>query len=438
MDLFSDLLGALLVDASSIFFTDIGLPRWLVILLSDGAGGGIQTLSTFIPPIALIYLCLSFMEDSGYMARVAFVMDRFCRKIGLPGKAFIPLIVGFGCTVPAVLSTRTLEDEKDRKITMLIVPFISCGARLPVYAVFISVFFRHNAAFMLSLLHLIGIAVAICSAIILKRTVLKGEPDEFVMELPPYHVPTAEGILYHTWHRLKDFVIRAGKLIITAVIIVRFLSGLNSPSEGKDNQSDNIVQKTGKIIQPVFAPMGISQDNWPAAIALVSGIFSKESVIGTLNSIYLGIDSENENQKKSDSDMFCEIRKAIIKFLKYFAFQHQDIEDSGSQIVRDNDANSGIAKYFKSPLAAFAYMIFVLLYTPCIAVIAVIQREAGTKWAVFSVVYQTLLAYTLSVIVFQTGKLMAVNNIPIVFCLLLLGCAIFLAVEFNKRPLKNS
>ncbi len=251
IDFFDLLFGALLVDGLGEVMTGLGAPDWLRVFIADGAGGGIQTVATFIPVIGFLFLFLSFLEDSGYMARAAFVIDRLMRALGLPGKSFVPLIVGFGCNVPAVMATRTLENPRDRLMTMAMTPFMSCGARLPVYALFAAAFFPVGGQNMVFLLYLIGVVVAVLTATALKTTLLPGAGSHFIMELPSYHLPTLKGLLLHTWERLKGFILKAGKIIV-----------------------------------PAFAPIGLKEDNWPAAVGVFTGILAKEAVVGTLDTLY--------------------------------------------------------------------------------------------------------------------------------------------------------
>ena len=228
IDFFDQFAGVLLVDGFAEVLGSMGAPEWLSVLLANGIGGGLQTVATFIPVIGFLYLFLSVLEDSGYMARAAFVMDRFMRWVGLPGKSFVPLIVGFGCNVPAIMATRTLEHRRDRLMTIAMAPFMSCGARLPVYVLFAAAFFPSGAQNVVFGLYLIGIAVAVVTGLMLKNSILKGEATPFIMELPPYHLPTLKGILIHTWDRLKSFMFRAGRVIVPMVLVLNFLNAVGT------------------------------------------------------------------------------------------------------------------------------------------------------------------------------------------------------------------
>lgn len=351
------IFGAVLVDGLGGWLTTVGAPFWLNVLLANGLGGGIQTVATFIPPIFFMFLCLSLLEESGYMARAAFVMDRSLRAVGLPGKAFIPMLVGFGCNVPGILAARTLENERDRTLTVLLNPFMSCGARLPVYALFAGIFFPQTGGAVIFALYLTGILLAVVSGLLFRRTILKGEASTFVMELPPYHLPRLGAIFYHTWERLREFILRAGKIIMILVVVLSLLWSIGTDGSFGNQESENsLLSAASRVITPVFHPMGITDDNWPATLGLVTGIFGKELVVGTLNTFY-GADG--------------------------------------------GDPEAGMLAAFDGKAGAFAYLLFILIYAPCVAAIAAIQRETGWKWMAFSVGYLTALAWVCSTLFYQ-------------------------------------
>ncbi len=391
IDFFDALSGTIFVDGFSELLHLFHAPSWIIVFLAQGIGGGIQTISTFIPPVFFMFLSLSILEDSGYMSRAAFVMDKFMRVIGLPGKAFIPMLVGFGCNVPAILATRTLENRKDRLLTILINPFMSCGARLPVYALFASTFFGKDGGKIIFALYMSGIALAIFSGLLFKRTIFKGETSTFVMELPPYHIPTFNGIMMHTWQRLKEFVIRAGQIIILFIVILTFLSSLGvDGSIDKANLNDSVLSHIGKKITPVLQPIGIEQDNWPATVGLITGIFAKETVVGTLNSLYANEVVEEEDESLHFWD---DIASAFALIPEGFRPSEDEEIDQGFKSV--------IYAKFKGKNNAFAYLLFVLIYMPCVGVVAAIYREVGARWATFSVLYLTILAWIVATIYYQ-------------------------------------
>ena len=262
IDFFDILVGGVLVDGLSEFLASIGTPDWLRVFLANGIGGGLQTVSTFIPVVFFLYLFLAVLEDSGYMARAAFVMDRLMRALGLPGKAFVPLIVGFGCNVPAIMATRTMDRASDRIITVMMAPFMSCGARLPVYVLFATAFFPTNGQNLVFALYVIGIAAAVLTGFLLKNTVLPGSAAHFVMEIPPYHIPTLKGVMLRTWERVSGFTVRAGQAIIVIVACLTFLNSLGTDgSFGNEDSDKSVLSSIGRTIVPVLEPMGVEEEN---------------------------------------------------------------------------------------------------------------------------------------------------------------------------------
>ena len=302
IDFFDIFVGTILVDGFGELLAAVESPEWLTTIVAGGIGGGIQTIATFIPPIGFMFLCLCFLEDSGYMARAAFVMDRFMRVIGLPGKSFVPMLVGFGCNVPAIMATRTLENQRDRTLTIMMNPFMSCGARLPVYALFAAVFFPVGGQNLVFGLYLLGIGFAVVTGLVLKSTLLKGEITPFVMELPPYHMPTFRGVIPRAWDRLKTFIFRAGKIIIPVVVVLSFLNAMGTDgSFSNEDSSNSVLSAIGKTITPVFAPMGLSQENWPATVGIFTGVFAKEAVVGTLDAMYTQIGNAEAEQAEVEA-----------------------------------------------------------------------------------------------------------------------------------------
>ncbi|WP_294983617.1 ferrous iron transport protein B [uncultured Fibrobacter sp.] len=305
IDFFDVLFGAIFVDGLGYLLGDVlGCPSFVTAVLADGIGAGIQTVSTFIPVIFFMFLCLSFLEDSGYMARAAFVADRFMRFLGLPGRAFVPMMVGFGCGVPGIMGSRVLESKRERFLTIFLVPFMSCGARLPVYALFAAAFFGKMAGTVVFLLYLAGVLFAIAYGLFLKKSLFQGQASNFVMELPPYHLPKFKSLMIHCWQRLRDYIWRAGKVITLAVAVLGFLNSFgivekavdeNAPANepagfeftaGNGDSENSLLSVIGKAITPVFEPFGVEKENWPASVSLFTGLLAKEAVIGTMNSLY--------------------------------------------------------------------------------------------------------------------------------------------------------
>lgn len=433
IDFFDILFGGIFVDGFGTLLTNLGAPEWLKVILADGIGGGIQTVSTFIPPIFFLFFFLAILEDSGYMARAAFVMDRMMRALGLPGKAFVPLLVGFGCGVPAIMATRTMDRAVDRIVTILMAPFMSCGARLPVYVLFATAFFPTNGQNLVFGIYLVGILAAILTGFLIKRFVLPGEAAAFVMEIPPYHLPTVKGVMMRTWDRLKAFVNRAGRVIVVIVAVLSFLNSWGTDgSFGNEDTDHSVLSEIGQTIAPVLSPMGVTQENWPAAVGIFTGILAKEAVVGTMNSLYDAM-ARTENakaagsadegaaaaQEEEDSGwslaaILAEAGTSIVDNLKDMtgAFADPlgvsvgDLSDTEAAAEEQGVAVDSIAvmqKLFGSQLAAFAYLMMVLLYMPCVAAIAAVYREAGAAWTLFLAAWTTVLGYSAATIVYRVG-----------------------------------
>ncbi|RBO52290.1 ferrous iron transporter B [Rhodovulum sp. BSW8] len=420
IDFFDILAGTLLVDWPTEALGNIGAPDWLIAVLPGGVGAGIQTVATFIPVIGFLFLFLTFLEDSGYMARAAFVMDRSMRAIGLPGKSFIPMILGFGCTVPAVMATRTLDNRRDRLMTVMMAPFMSCGARLPVYALFAAAFFPVGGQNIVFLLYVIGILAAILTGLVLKNTLLRGTTSPLIMELPPYHIPTLKSVLRTSWDRLKAFLFKAGKMIVAVVVVLGFLNSLGTDgSFGNEDSDQSVLSSIGKAITPVVEPMGIHEENWPATVGLFTGIFAKEAVVGTLNALYGQMAAEDEGGEEDPFSVMAGIGEALASIPANIADAAGSLADPLGLNIGDVDdqalaaeeqgVSSGIfgamAARFDGTAAAMAYLLVILLYAPCVAATSAIWRETGTKWTLFAVSWTTGLAYGTGVITYQSSRL---------------------------------
>lgn len=347
------------------FLTFIGVSPWVYGLVVDGILGGIGSVLGFLPEITILFIVLSILEDTGYMARAAFIMDRVLRRFGLSGKSFIPMIIGFGCTVPALMATRTLENEKDRRLTMMIIPFMSCSARFPIYAVFAAALFTNQQALAVYSMYLLGILVAILSGIFLKRFVTKGSASSFIMELPEYHRPTVRNLFLHTWDKVRGFIVKAGTVLLLASIVIYFMSTYSFSLKPAADQVDSIIGSIGSFIAPIFAPLGFG--DWRSSISLLVGFVAKEAVVSTLGVLH-GVGG---NAVDNTSALVEPIRAAY------------------------------------TPLSGFAFMTFTLLYLPCIAAFATLKREMNSwKWTFIAVGYQTGVAYVLALLIYQGGKLM--------------------------------
>lgn len=339
------------------------------------------------------------------MSRAAFIMDRFLNTIGLPGKAFIPLLVGFGCTVPALMATRTLEQRRDRLLTMLIAPFMSCGARMPVYAIFAMAFFPRNGNAVIFALYLIGALLAILTGLLLHKTIFKGRASAFVMELPPYHVPPVRGCLEHVWFNLKSFLSRAGKVIL-GIAVVLSLAGAIFDSQGnsKDNSSKSLLRREATVqkLTTVLHPMGVDEKNWPAAAGLMAGLMAKEAIVGTLEVLYSS-NADDAEVPASRTGLVVAWKNAAQKMGAAYGFisaPSQEKRVSGGML-------EAMRSHFGSATAGFAYLLFVLIYSPCLAALLTLGREAGWRWMGFALVYQTVLAWMVSTAFYQAATFTA-------------------------------
>ena len=416
VDFFDQSVGAILVDGLRLVLTGIDFPEWLVVLITQGVGGGIQVVASFIPIIGFLFMFLSALEDSGYMARAAFVMDRFMRMIGLPGKSFVPMIVGFGCNVPAIMATRTLENKRDRILTNLMNPFMSCGARLPVYALFAAAFFPVGGQNLVFALYLLGIAVAVLTGLIMRQTLFIGESAPFIMELPAYHLPTFRGVFIRTWDRLKSFLINAGKVIIPMVLVLNFLNALGTDgSFGQENSDKSVLSEIGRGLTPLFKPMGIEKENWPATVGIFTGILAKEAVVGTLDALY----SKLSKGAVIDEEIKFNLKEALLaayltvpanlsviadNLLDPLGLNIGTVSDMASAASEQKvkaDTFSAMQHSFDGKVGAFAYLLFILLYAPCVAATAAIYRETNIGWTIFVVFWTTGIAYMTATIFYQ-------------------------------------
>lgn len=351
----SNLLNYALRDILIPFAKDLlsNSSSWFSSLIIDGIISGVGGILVLLPVILALFICIAFLEDSGYMSRIAFLMDKLMRKIGLSGKAFIPMIIGFGCTVPAIMNARTLESEKDRKLTALLVPLMSCNARLPVYAIFAAAFFSKHQGLVVASLYLLGVILAFLIGLLFKNTLFKKTEEPFILELPEYKMPKIKSVYKLALDKCIDFLQKAGTIIFAMSVVIWFLSNFNF-SGLVDNVNSSLLASFGTIIAPIFTPLGFG--NWQAAVSLLTGLLSKEVIISSMQVIYTG-----------------DLQLAL-------------------------NANF-------TPVSAYAFLTFVLLYTPCISVIGVMKKEYGTKMTLFSITYQLVLAWTVSFIVYNLGNL---------------------------------
>jgi len=363
-DWVNDTLFAELIQGNvSNWLMNMQVADWLHGLIVDGIIGGVGAVLGFVPQIMVLFFLISLLEDCGYMARVAFIMDRIFRRFGLSGKSFIPMLIGSGCSVPAVMASRTIENDRDRKMTIMLTPFIPCSAKLPVFALLAGAFFP-SQPWAAPSMYFLGIAMVILSGIILKKTKLfKGDPAPFVMELPQYRIPSLKGLLIHMWDRGKAFIIKAGTIIFVASGLIWFLQSFSWSLQMVDAQ-DSILASIGNVIAPIFAPLGFG--NWQSAVATVTGFLAKENVVATFGVLF-GLGAE--------------------------------LTESDPNLV------STMGQLF-NVVSAYSFMAFTLLAAPCFAAIGAIKREMGSwKWTFIAIGYQTGLAYVVSLIIYQVGRL---------------------------------
>lgn len=406
-DFFDKSSQTIFVDGLAFLLNHLGTPIFLTVLLANGIGRGINTTVTFIPVIGSMFLFLALLEDSGYMARAAFVVDRLMRAVGLPGKAFVPMIVGFGCNVPAVMAARTLENKRDRILTVMMSPFMSCGARLAIYAVFTAAFFPTGGQNVVFALYIIGIAMAIFTGFVLRTSLLTGDPSPLIMELPPYHMPHFKTLCIHAWQRLKRFVFRAGRLIVPICILIGVLNSLSIDGSliTANSDSTSLLSLIGKGVTPIFAPMGIRTTNWPATVGLVTGILAKEVVVGTLNTLYSQM---GHIAASIDSFQFWGgLQDALRSIPANLAQLNHAFSNPILAEAKMSDVNQGVYGFmyqqFDGQIGAFAYLLFVLLYFPCISTTAAMLRELHRGWSIFSVLWMTGIAYGVAVIFYQAA-----------------------------------
>ncbi len=445
IDFFDILFGAFLVDGSAILLNQIGAPEWLIALLSSGLGAGIQLVATFVPVIGFLYLCLSLLEDSGYLSRAAFVVDRLMSRIGLPGNAFVPLIVGFGCNVPAVMAARTMNRETDRLLTIIMAPFMSCGARLTVYALFAAAFFPDNGEDVVFGLYLLGIFVAVFTGWLFRKQVFNTKSAPSFIEMPSYHLPIWRNIFFTTWHRLKGFLLRAGKTIVIVVTALSFVNSIGTDgSFGNENTENSVLSLVGKSLTPMFSPLGIEDENWPATVGIFTGMFAKEAIVGTLDALYVQEDSGSD-----EFDLAGEIEESVNSIQNNFIDMLGSWSDPlGLSSTTDSAEAQGVheqtlthmSSLFHGQWGAFCYLVLILLYTPCVAVLGAINREAGTQWMWVVVGWTTLLSYGIATILYQLANLAehpVFSSIWIAAVIASIGLFIQLLKQTGKRIQAN-
>lgn len=370
-DAMDDFIGGELTDWLAETLTSLNVADWLHSLILDGIVGGVGSVIIFVPLIFILFFCLSFLDGTGYMARVAFIMDPIMRRVGLTGKGVMPLMMGFGCGVPSIMGARALDSEKDRMLSIMASPFLTCGAKLPIMALFAAMFFPDNAANVVFLMYVVGVVMAIVSTKLLGATTFKDDNATFLLELPPYRMPDMKTVLLETWDKGKGYLVKAGTIIFLGCVLIWFLGAFNSEGMVED-MSESFLASIGAAVGALFTFHGFG--TWESGAAVISGILAKESVVSTIGILY-GL-----------PDVSAEAEDAI--------------ETAEAMLGTD------MGKAF-TPLSAFAFMVFSQLYTPCVTALGTIRKEAGgTKWMVFAAVYMFALAWVVSLLVYQTGSLL--------------------------------
>lgn len=443
---------ALFVDGPSALLQSAGAPDWLIAILAQGIGGGIQVVATFIPVIGALFLLLSILEETGYMQRAAFIMDALMRRLGLSGQAFIPLVVGFGCNIPAVLATRTLPDRRDRIMTIMMTPFMSCSARLTVYVMFATAFFADYAALFVFSLYVAGILAAVLTALVLKHTLLPGKAPAMLMELPIYHKPAVINVLLNTRNKLKSFILDAGKVIVLVVFALNILGSLGTDgSFGHDNQNDSVLSEMAKAATPLVAPLGITEENWPATVGLITGLLAKEVVVGSLDALYQNMEEASAPQTPEAYDFSGALKAALMTIPENLPGLVTDVKDPlGLQSIENVADKEAIAEeqgftlstldkmvnYFDGQAGAYAYLLLVLLYFPCVATFGAIKQELGWRWALYSGGWSLFLGYSTAVGFYQLATFNAHPQTSLLwFSAIALGLAgIVLALRRAGKP----
>ena len=425
IDFFDIMAGLVFIDIPADLLSKIGAPEWITVTLG-GIGAGIQTVATFVPVVFFMFLALAILEDFGYMARVAVVADRFMRKIGLPGSAFIPMVVGFGCTVPAVMAARTLTSKRDRFMTIFMAPFMSCGARLPVYALFCVALFGSYSGLAVFLIYLSGLAMAIFTGFLLKNTLFKGSPSHFVMDLPLYHIPRISAVFKSAWLRMKGFVKRAGVIVVTAVFVLSMLNSVGIDNGkltfGNEDSQNSVLSVAGKSISPVFKPMGIEEENWPASVALFTGLFAKEAIVGTVNSLYASMDDSAAAAEPTEGaeeegglDISGAVNEAFGTVVDGLVGVVSSVDLLGIGLISEDSAtvseeigaDASVYKHLAANFtvySAFAYLLFVLMYFPCLAVIGATRQEMGGFYSGVMAMYCTALGWSVATLFYQIAE----------------------------------
>ena len=434
---------ATFIDIPLLIASKIYTSEWLNILIY-GLGGAVQTIASFIPIIAAMYMFLSFLEDSGYIARSAVIANKIMRLLGLSGHSFLPLIVGLGCNVPAITGTRVLYNHNQRISTIMMSPFVSCTARLAVYTLFCYIFFPNNTQNVIFTLYIIGILMAIFTGLLIKNKAQKIADSNMLIELPDYKLPKLKVIINSSILRTKSFIFGAGKTIVVFFFIIHLVNSIKIPikNEAGTYNNENIINIIGKRVTLIFKPMGLEEKNWPATVGIITGIFAKEIVVGTLVSLYAD-ESDNSNSV-SEIEILTKYKKAFLSVPKKMVSVFTDNFDklyyldnnvTKKNYLDDNEISNKVIKNisnnFDNKIAVLSYLIFILIYFPCVSVFGAISNEIGKKWAIASALWSTISAYSVSIMFYQTSNFIMNNSINYYY--LLLGIMILKISSISLR-----
>lgn len=441
-DFFDISTDAIFVQGSAWVLESLHAPAWLIALLSNGVGKGINTTLTFVPVIASMFFFLSLLEASGYMARAAFVVDKVMRAFGLPGKSFVPMIVGFGCNVPAIMAARTLDSERDRLLTILMSPFMSCSARLAIYAVFVAAFFPSGGQNIVFSLYCMGILMAVLTGLLLRKTLLRGEPSPLILELPAYHRPTFRRLFREMSLRLRHFIWRAGKVIVPVCLLLGGLNALTIHGDMSAGMASNesVLSWFGRWLTPLFSPMGLDVDNWPATVGLLSGTLAKEVVVGTLNTLYTGVGQALQSSA-TGVDLIGLLKTAVWSIPNNIAGLGAALTNPILASAPGGDVSHSLygvmAERFNGKVGAYAYLLFILLYIPCVSTMAVIRQEASRQLMWFSILWSSMVAYAVAVVFYQVATLFQHPWQTLGWCV---GMTIFIlmVIGFLRRFVQSS
>lgn len=415
IDFFDILSGSIFVDFTEKIFTFLNFPPAVIIILSHGVGGAIQTLCNFIPIIFFLYLFLNLLENTGYMTRLAFISRCLTKLAGLPDKSFISLVMGFGCTVPAIMSTRTMQNFKHRIITIFMLPFVSCGAKMPIYILFAAAFFPENGQNIIFLLYLTGLILAILTGIILNRGFIKSDAGSMILDLPPFSMPKFSLIIKESYSKVKNFIFGTGKNLIPIIVILTMLNSFGTDFSFQKNNENSALSKIAKATTPIFQPMGIKGDNWQAVVGIFTGMFAKEVLVGTLDNLYRDDAFEEESQYNFISDVksafialgnnLIDLSNQIFDPIGINIGKIDNLEEESFKQEVEIATFKTMRQKFDGQIGAFAFLLFILLYAPCMTALATSKREVGKKWTILSALWSTGIAYIIAVMFYQIATL---------------------------------